>query len=123
MDFNYLYFRRGVEKLRADSAACPPSRAAHADARRPLRRHDRRRPRGPRRRAGDARRRTARLSPDRPLRQIDLREPRIDRNIAVKSRRGFAISAEIDYNEVCYQSQIDGSGRFAAPFFLLYRLS
>jgi hypothetical protein len=31
MDFNYLYFRRGVEKLRADSAACPPSRAAHAE--------------------------------------------------------------------------------------------
>jgi hypothetical protein len=29
MDFNYLYHRRGVERLRAESAACAPSREAH----------------------------------------------------------------------------------------------
>ncbi len=31
MDVNYLYFRRGVERLRAAAAACAPSRAAHAE--------------------------------------------------------------------------------------------
>jgi hypothetical protein len=29
MDFNYLYHRRGVERLRAETAACAPSRDAH----------------------------------------------------------------------------------------------
>lgn len=29
MDFNYLYQRQGVERLRAAAAACRPSRAAH----------------------------------------------------------------------------------------------
>ena len=31
MDLNYLYYRRGVESLRATSAACPPSRAVHSE--------------------------------------------------------------------------------------------
>lgn len=29
MDINYLYHRRGVEGLRAESASCTPSRDAH----------------------------------------------------------------------------------------------
>jgi hypothetical protein len=31
MDMNYLYQRRGEEELRAEAAACNPSRAAHAE--------------------------------------------------------------------------------------------
>jgi len=31
MDVNYLYQRRGEEELRAEAAACNPSRAAHAE--------------------------------------------------------------------------------------------
>jgi hypothetical protein len=31
MDMNYLYQRRGEERLRAVAAACEPSRAAHLD--------------------------------------------------------------------------------------------
>lgn len=31
MDMNYLYQRRGEEALRAEAAACNPSRAAHAE--------------------------------------------------------------------------------------------
>jgi hypothetical protein len=29
MDFNYLYHRQQVSLMRADAAACDPSRAAH----------------------------------------------------------------------------------------------
>ena len=29
MDINYIYHRRGVERLRAETAACDRSRAAH----------------------------------------------------------------------------------------------
>ena len=31
MDLNYLYYRRGVECLRAGAASCEPSREAHLD--------------------------------------------------------------------------------------------
>ena len=31
MDFNYLYHRQQVSLMRADVAACGPSRAAHRD--------------------------------------------------------------------------------------------
>ena len=31
MDLNYLYYRQGIERMRADAAACPPSQAAHRD--------------------------------------------------------------------------------------------
>ena len=31
MDMNYLYQRRGEERLRAEVAACDPSRTAHLD--------------------------------------------------------------------------------------------
>jgi hypothetical protein len=31
MDFNYLYHRQQVERMRAAAAACEPSRVAHLD--------------------------------------------------------------------------------------------
>jgi len=31
MDLNYIYHRRGVERLRAETAACERSRAAHGE--------------------------------------------------------------------------------------------
>ena len=44
MDLVYLYYRHGVERLRADVAACAPSRDAHrelADRYRLMIRHER----------------------------------------------------------------------------------